>query len=128
LIPIGWNIIPRFFFFFNGLPPSPTSLRRRARQLPHGYGGVTGAGFDLAIVSQTLEHLRNPLTALTALAASLKPNTGCLFVSAPALSIPHLTPFHFRSYTPVGKEFRTRFNTPFVSRSHGVLQDEESCS
>jgi len=70
-----------------------------------GLGGgaappLPGEPFELAIVSQTLEHLLNPDRALRGLWHRLAPG-GILFASVPALSIPHFEPFHFRSFTPM---------------------------
>ena len=53
------------------------------------------------MVSQTLEHLHDVPRALRGLWGRLKPG-GFLFASCPALSIPHMEPFHFASFTPTG--------------------------
>ena len=62
---------------------------------------LRGEPFDLAVVSQTLEHLYDPLLALVNLRRKLTPG-GLLFTSTPTVNRPHMTPFHFRHYSPMG--------------------------
>jgi len=66
-----------------------------------GLGPLPGEPFDVALVSQTLEHLYDPARALRGLLGRLAPG-GFFFTSVPALSIPHMAPFHFASFTPMG--------------------------
>jgi SAM-dependent methyltransferase len=64
-------------------------------------GRLPGEPFDFMLVSQTLEHLFDPLKALKGLISRLKEG-GCLFTSLPTVSIPHMMPFHFQGLTPIG--------------------------
>ncbi len=57
--------------------------------------------FDLAIVSQTLEHVYNPTQVMERICAHLKPG-GYFFTSVPTTNIPHDTPFHFQQFYPAG--------------------------
>lgn len=57
--------------------------------------------FDLIMFHQTIEHLYNPFVAVDNLYAHLKVG-GYLFTSAPTINIPHMMPFHFNGYTPMG--------------------------
>jgi SAM-dependent methyltransferase len=57
--------------------------------------------FDLIVISQTFEHLYDPLLVANNLFKALRPG-GYVFTSAPALNVQHLTPFHFFHYTPMG--------------------------
>jgi len=57
--------------------------------------------FDFFIFNQTLEHLYNPFEAVKKIYQSLKPG-GHVFTSVPTLNIPHLMPFHFNGFTPMG--------------------------
>ena len=50
---------------------------------------------------QTIEHLYNPFICLKNLHKHLK-DGGYLFTSVPTINIPHLVPFHFNGYTPMG--------------------------
>jgi len=50
---------------------------------------------------QTIEHLYNPFICLKNLYNHLK-DGGYLFTSVPTINIPHLVPFHFNGYTPMG--------------------------
>lgn len=56
--------------------------------------------FDLVVFSQTMEHLYDPLLAARNLLRVMRPG-GHLFTSAPVQSRPHMTPYHFFTYTPV---------------------------
>lgn len=56
---------------------------------------------DLVIINQTLEHVYNPLLCLTNVYKKLKKG-GFFFTSVPTYNIPHLTPFHFCHFTPMG--------------------------
>jgi SAM-dependent methyltransferase len=62
---------------------------------------LRGQPFDLAVVSQTLEHLYDPLLSLVNLRHKLR-HGGLLFTSTPAVNRPHMTPYHFRHYSPHG--------------------------
>lgn len=57
--------------------------------------------FDLAIVSQTLEHVYNPARVMERIHAHLKPG-GYFFTSVPTTNVPHDTPFHFQQFYPAG--------------------------
>jgi len=59
------------------------------------------SGFDLVIISQTFEHVYDPLLVASNVFNVLKPG-GYLFTSAPAVSAQHMTPYHFFHYTPMG--------------------------
>ncbi len=58
-------------------------------------------GFDLAVISQTLEHLYQPGVALARVLDHLRPG-GWFFTSVPTINIPHLVPYHFYGFTPTG--------------------------
>jgi hypothetical protein len=57
--------------------------------------------FDFFLFNQTIEHLYNPFMAITNIYNSLKVG-GYVFTSVPTLNIPHMTPFHFNGYNPMG--------------------------
>lgn len=57
--------------------------------------------FDFFIFNQTLEHLYNPQAAVQSIAKTLK-SGGYVFTSVPTLNIPHMTPYHFGGFTPMG--------------------------
>jgi SAM-dependent methyltransferase len=57
--------------------------------------------YDFFVFNQTLEHLYNPQLALKNIYAAVKPG-GYVFTSVPVFSIPHLTPFHYAGFTPMG--------------------------
>jgi SAM-dependent methyltransferase len=57
--------------------------------------------FDFFLFNQTIEHLYNPFEAVKQIHATLKPG-GYVFTSVPTINIPHLTPFHFNGFTPMG--------------------------
>jgi SAM-dependent methyltransferase len=65
--------------------------------------------FDFFLFNQTIEHLYNPLEAIKNIYNSLKPN-GYVFTSAPTINIPHMTPFHFNGYTPIGLAMLFKLN------------------
>lgn len=52
--------------------------------------------FDIVLCSEVLEHLPDPLAALTELTRVLKP-TGKLILTAPFCSLTHFAPYHFAS-------------------------------
>ena len=62
---------------------------------------MRGQPFGLALMSQTLEHLYDPLLSLVNLRHKLEPG-GLLFTSTPTVNRPHMVPFHFRHYSPMG--------------------------
>jgi SAM-dependent methyltransferase len=69
---------------------------------PHDLHNLTHTNeFDFFMFNQTLEHLYNPFEAVKKIYASLKPG-GYVFTSVPTLNIPHLVPFHFNGFTPMG--------------------------
>jgi SAM-dependent methyltransferase len=58
--------------------------------------------FDFVLLSQTLEHLYNPLLALTNLASATRAG-GYLWASVPTVSRQHQLPIHFQTgFTPIG--------------------------
>ena len=57
--------------------------------------------FDFFLFSQTIEHLYNPFEAVKQIYEIVKPG-GYVFTSVPTLNIPHMTPFHFNGFTPMG--------------------------
>ena len=57
--------------------------------------------FDLVVISQTLEHLYDPLLALANVFHFMEPG-GYIFTSAPANNKPHMTPAHYFHYTSMG--------------------------
>jgi SAM-dependent methyltransferase len=56
---------------------------------------------DLVIFNQTIEHLYSPFLAISRIKEHLKTG-GFLYTTVPTINIPHMTPFHFNGYTPVG--------------------------
>lgn len=57
--------------------------------------------FDFILFSQTLEHLFDPVQAMTSLLTHLVPG-GYIFTSVPIINIAHMTPIHFGSMTQIG--------------------------
>lgn len=57
--------------------------------------------FDFVLISQTLEHLYNPLLALKCIYDHIKPG-GWFFTSVPTINVPHWTPFHYAGFYPIG--------------------------
>jgi hypothetical protein len=57
--------------------------------------------YDFILFSQTIEHLYNPFLSIWNLHHHLKPG-GMMFTSMPTINIPHMVPFHFNGYTPIG--------------------------
>uniref|UniRef100_A0A6U6GYX8 Methyltransferase type 11 domain-containing protein n=1 Tax=Odontella aurita TaxID=265563 RepID=A0A6U6GYX8_9STRA len=57
--------------------------------------------FDLVVFSQTMEHLYDPLLCLRNLFGFMRPG-GYIFTSTCTTNQPHMTPFHFFHYTPMG--------------------------
>lgn len=57
--------------------------------------------YDFILFSQTLEHLYNPFKCVQNLYNHLQPG-GYIFTSVPTLNIPHMTPFHFGHFFPIG--------------------------
>jgi len=57
--------------------------------------------FDFFLFNQTLEHLYNPFEAVKQIYKIIKPG-GYVFTSVPTINIPHMTPFHFNGFTPMG--------------------------
>jgi len=94
-----------------GGDPEAASLKFKNYVLEIDYPGVgTDAhtldlpekDFNLILLGQTLEHLYDPILALSRLYQHLAPG-GYLFTSAPVVNIPHTTPFHhYTGFTPVG--------------------------
>lgn len=57
--------------------------------------------FDFIIFNQTIEHLYNPFLSMKNL-YNITNEGGYLFTSVPTINIPHMVPFHFNGYTPIG--------------------------
>lgn len=57
--------------------------------------------FDFFIFNQTIEHLYDPFEAVKQIHSIVKPG-GYVFTSVPTLNIPHIMPFHFNGFTPMG--------------------------
>lgn len=78
------------------LPYPPYDLHTISTDFPslHNY-------FDFFIFNQTIEHLYNPFEAIKQLHGIIKPG-GYVFTSVPTLNIPHMTPYHFNGFTPMG--------------------------
>lgn len=57
--------------------------------------------FDFFLFNQTIEHLYNPFKAIREIYDTIKKG-GYVFTSVPTLNIPHMTPFHFNGFTPMG--------------------------
>ena len=57
--------------------------------------------FDFFLFNQTIEHLYNPFEAIKQIYEIMKPG-GYVFTSAPTINIPHMMPFHFNGFTPMG--------------------------
>lgn len=57
--------------------------------------------YDFFVFNQTLEHLYNPLLAVSNIYDAIKPG-GYVFTSVPVVTIPHMVPFHFGTFTPMG--------------------------
>lgn len=57
--------------------------------------------FDFFLFNQTLEHLYNPFMAVQQIFTTVKKG-GYIFTSVPTLNIPHMMPFHFNGFTPLG--------------------------
>jgi SAM-dependent methyltransferase len=67
----------------------------------HDMSSIPDDVYDLIIVSQTFEHLYNPFLCAKNLFRKLKQG-GYLFVSAPTVNQPHMTPVHYFHYMPMG--------------------------
>ena len=57
--------------------------------------------FDFVILSQTLEHLHNPLLGLYNLKRHMKVG-GHIFASVPMINVPHMVPIHFWGMNTMG--------------------------
>lgn len=57
--------------------------------------------FDFILFNQTIEHLYNPFISMSNLYNHLN-DGGHMFTSMPTINIPHMVPFHFNGYTPIG--------------------------
>ena len=67
----------------------------------HTIGDDIKDKFDFFIFNQTLEHLYNPFLAVSSIHKTLK-SGGFVFTSVPTLNIPHMVPYHFNGFTPMG--------------------------
>ncbi len=67
----------------------------------HTIGDIYQDTFDFFLFNQTLEHLYNPFLAVQQIFKTMKKG-GFVFTSVPTLNIPHLMPFHFNGFTPLG--------------------------
>ena len=66
-----------------------------------GRGPLLHAPYDLAMFSQTFEHLYDPPLALARIRALMAPG-GLVFASMPAWNIPHMVPSHQQGLSPAG--------------------------
>jgi SAM-dependent methyltransferase len=57
--------------------------------------------FDFFLFNQTIEHLHNPFLAMQNINRVMKKD-GYVFTSVPTINIPHMTPYHFNGFTPMG--------------------------
>jgi SAM-dependent methyltransferase len=87
------------------LEPEATDVyqynKRNGRQDLHDMSSLLDNTYDLILFAQTLEHLYNPFLAMQQMYAKVAPG-GYVFTSTPTLNKPHMTPFHFFHYTPMG--------------------------
>lgn len=67
----------------------------------HTLGDSFQNTFDFFLFNQTLEHLYNPFLAVKNIHTSMKQG-GYVFTSVPTLNIPHMVPYHFNGFTPMG--------------------------
>jgi hypothetical protein len=70
----------------------------------HTIGTVLSDGIeplDFFIFNQTIEHLYNPFLAIKNVNKIMKQD-GYVFTSVPVMNIPHMMPFHYNGYTPIG--------------------------
>jgi SAM-dependent methyltransferase len=67
----------------------------------HTISNIFNNEFDFFLFNQTIEHLYNPFEAMKQIYNIVKPG-GYVFTSVPTLNIPHITPFHFNGFTPMG--------------------------
>lgn len=67
----------------------------------HKIGDTFQDKFDFFLFNQTLEHLYNPFLAVKNIHTSMKQG-GYVFTSVPTLNIPHMVPYHFNGFTPMG--------------------------
>jgi SAM-dependent methyltransferase len=68
---------------------------------PHDLHKPLPGMYDFFLFNQTIEHLYNPFEAVKNIYNCLKPG-GYVFTSVPTINIPHMVPFHFNGYTPIG--------------------------
>eukprot|EP00667_Euglena_gracilis_P015306 EG_transcript_15907 len=64
-------------------------------------GAMPRKTFDYIIFSQTLEHLYDPFLCVCNFYDSLVAG-GYIYTNVPFINIPHMQPFHFFHYTPMG--------------------------
>ena len=76
---------------------------------------LNDTNYDFFLMSQTLEHLYNPLRSLQSIRKHLM-DDGIIFTSVPFFNILHMTPHHFQHFTPTG------LATLFVSAGFKVIE------
>lgn len=57
--------------------------------------------YDFMLFSQTLEHVCNPLLVVSNIANHIAKD-GYVFTSVPFINIPHMEPYHFQHFSPMG--------------------------
>jgi hypothetical protein len=57
--------------------------------------------YDFILFSQTIEHLYNPFLSMWNLYHHMNEG-GMMFTSMPTINIPHMLPFHYNGFTPLG--------------------------
>lgn len=62
---------------------------------------LTENDYDFILFSQTIEHLYNPFLSMWNLYHHMKKG-GMMFTSMPTINIPHMLPFHYNGFTPLG--------------------------
>ena len=73
---------------------NPSDYDLHTLSLPH-------KDYDFVLFSQTLEHLYNPAQCVRNLYDHMSIG-GYIFTSVPTVNIPHMTPFHFSHFYPIG--------------------------
>jgi SAM-dependent methyltransferase len=92
-----WDNDPELEF----ITPSKKTLISYPQYDLHNISNYFKNEFDFFLFNQTIEHLYNPFEAIKQIYEIIKPG-GYVFTSVPTLNIPHMTPFHFNGFTPMG--------------------------